>query len=285
MKSTTTTAPNATSIKAMVIELRKVQEYPRLSEETTAFSADLYIDGVKRGIAENEGKGGNTNYGSFGKSMEDHKENQKFILAAEEYCKTLPPEKHEYAGMEPWETPMNLESFIDNLLDKALQEKDIAKFNAGLTKKMLTCILIGNPANPAQYSYIDFKHPIADILNTPARLVGLKNRIVKIKAELNPGEQILNTNIPADILAVTELIPVVPEMGEKAKQAMLTGIVWGKPDFTKLTGRSFNMPIADLLKTPEGKSRLKNTYKIVMDQLKKGEVIFNTNIPDELKTL
>ena len=32
MKSTTSTASNATSVKPMVIELKKVQEYPRLSE-------------------------------------------------------------------------------------------------------------------------------------------------------------------------------------------------------------------------------------------------------------
>jgi hypothetical protein len=42
----------------MKIELRKVSHYPRLSEETEAFNADLYIDGVKRATVENDGKGG-----------------------------------------------------------------------------------------------------------------------------------------------------------------------------------------------------------------------------------
>ena len=44
----------------MKVELKKLAIYPRLSEETTAFNADLWIDGVKVGSAKNDGHGGMT---------------------------------------------------------------------------------------------------------------------------------------------------------------------------------------------------------------------------------
>lgn len=44
----------------MKIELKKLAIYPRLSEETTAFNADVWIDGKKVAVAKNDGHGGMT---------------------------------------------------------------------------------------------------------------------------------------------------------------------------------------------------------------------------------
>jgi hypothetical protein len=44
----------------MKVELKKLALYPRLSEETTAFNADLWVDGKKVGYAKNDGHGGAT---------------------------------------------------------------------------------------------------------------------------------------------------------------------------------------------------------------------------------
>lgn len=284
MKSTTSTAStasNATSVKPMVIELRKVQEYPRLSEETTAFSADLYIDGVKRGTAENEGKGGSTNYGSFGKSLDEHHENSKFIKLAEQYCLTLPPKKYEGShGMNPFEVAMNLENYIDSLLDVALASKDQAKFNKKLDKDMATGIMYGVPNK--QYRGTMCRKPISELLKTPEGIIDLKNDVVRIKAKIGPGEKILNTNLPADILAATELIPVAPKLNEKAIAAMQTNIVYGTPDFKKVMGLDLKNFIAVLLQTDAGKNTLISKIELVKKNLKRGEIIFNTNIPAEL---
>lgn len=46
----------------MKIELKNVQYYPRLSQETNAFTANLYINVVHAGLASNEGHGGPTSY-------------------------------------------------------------------------------------------------------------------------------------------------------------------------------------------------------------------------------
>lgn len=44
----------------MKIELRKVEYSARLSQETAAFAADIWIDGFKEGEARNDGHGGPT---------------------------------------------------------------------------------------------------------------------------------------------------------------------------------------------------------------------------------
>jgi hypothetical protein len=42
------------------VELKRFTTNARLSQETTAFAADVWIDGKKAGTAENDGRGGST---------------------------------------------------------------------------------------------------------------------------------------------------------------------------------------------------------------------------------
>lgn len=44
----------------MIIELKRFTTNARLSQETTAFAADIWVDGKKAGSARNDGRGGNT---------------------------------------------------------------------------------------------------------------------------------------------------------------------------------------------------------------------------------
>ena len=44
----------------MKIELRRFTTNARLSQETTAFAADVWVDGKKVGYAENDGHGDNS---------------------------------------------------------------------------------------------------------------------------------------------------------------------------------------------------------------------------------
>lgn len=41
----------------MKIELRRYESYPQMSEETLAFTAEVWIDGAKVGSAQNNGRG------------------------------------------------------------------------------------------------------------------------------------------------------------------------------------------------------------------------------------
>ena len=45
----------------MQFELRRVSYSATLSQETSAFTADIWVDGKKAGSAENHGTGGCTN--------------------------------------------------------------------------------------------------------------------------------------------------------------------------------------------------------------------------------
>jgi hypothetical protein len=107
----------------MKIELRKVSHYPRLSEETAAFNADLYIDGVKRGTVENEGKGGCNNVHPWQVMEEINK-----------YAATLPSEEM-FGRM----VPVSGDYLISTILEEHLIEKDLKKL---LKKK--TVFVIGD---------------------------------------------------------------------------------------------------------------------------------------------
>ncbi len=158
----------------MKIELKKISVNERMSQETTMFIADLYIDGRKVGYCRNEGCGGCTDYHG------DSKENNELIAKAEAYCKTLP--KVKFNEME-WE--QSLESVIDELLTEHLKAKEEKK----MQKLYATSIVFGVP-NGNSYQYLNFKRPL-----TGLPILVLKAHVAKIiNTSLKSGEQILNTN-------------------------------------------------------------------------------------------
>ena len=122
----------------MKIELKGIHYSAQLSEETSAFSANLYINGYKVGIASNHGQGGATNYTSF------NEKGRQLIKEAEAYCKSLPPEKYTVGG-EQHQVDMNLELYIDNLLTDYLKKKDLRQFRKKLGKYTTNHIVIGIP--------------------------------------------------------------------------------------------------------------------------------------------
>jgi hypothetical protein len=85
------------------LELRKVKTNAALSEETIAFSAEVWIDGKYAFDASNHGTGGAT---SFYRSSLKSKENPgpaarreaELVEQAEAYCKTLAPVESPFDG-------------------------------------------------------------------------------------------------------------------------------------------------------------------------------------------
>ena len=118
----------------MKIELKNLKINLAFSEETTQFMADLYINGVNAGYARNDGQGGCTRYNA------DSKPSSKALVAdAEAYCKALPPLTYEYGG-KTHEIAMNLENFIDEIVEKECQKKETAKH----LKKLQSPLIIRN---------------------------------------------------------------------------------------------------------------------------------------------
>lgn len=159
----------------MKIELKKFQFFERMSEETNAFVADVYIDGKNVGNARNDGQGGSTYY-QYNSGL---RSNVEAMEKAEKFCLSLPPIKY-----DTFEIPMNLEHFIDDLVTAEIKKKDQKKFE----KKMEKAILFGVP-NGRSYAEVKFKIPLAQIPKEK-----LQGYVDKYKKEFKEGEKFLNTN-------------------------------------------------------------------------------------------
>lgn len=199
----------------MNIELKNVKYYESFSEETLAFQASLYIEGKRAGTAKNDGRGGPTYYDG------DNKEGQELIRQAENYTKAL-PEKHypkdEY--MAAFSIPMNLEHYIDDLLNDYLRKKDVEKIQKRVTKDMEKGIVFGKP-NDNSWNVQTYGVPLQQVLSHPKGPESVTNTIAKnIFKELKDGVKILNTNIPESILKNAGLFadqyvkPLVQDIGQ-----------------------------------------------------------------------
>jgi len=162
----------------MNIQLKNVKFSEHLSEETNAFTANLYVDGKRIGYIRNDGRGGNTNVQPY-----DIEHKEKF-REVEEYCKTLPDRSYTL-GEHSGTYSMNLEHFVDDLFEHWLKQKEVKK----LERKMKTHLMWGVP-NGNSYKSVNYKRPLTDF---PPNV--LQQEIDKWKQQFEVGEEILNTNL------------------------------------------------------------------------------------------
>jgi len=162
----------------MKIELKNVKFSEHMSEETNAFTADVFVNGKKCGYAKNDGCGGSTNVQSF-------PETRDLFKQAEDYCKTLPDTVHEVEGMKPFVMKSDLESVVDELFETWLNNKELKK----LEKKMENHIMWGKPKG-SSYVQVKFLKPLNQIDKGI-----LQSMINKYKKEFKEGEKFLNTNL------------------------------------------------------------------------------------------
>lgn len=177
------------------IELKNIQVFERLSEETTAFAATIYIDGVRVGEAKNDGRGGITFYEGF------DERGRQLIREAEKYCKSLPPRvvKGTDYGGEDFSISMDLEGFIDNLVMDHLITKDLAKFQRKMESAMQSGIVVGVP--DSEFRVWKLKLPIAQFMVNEKSAQQLRRLIEdKVVPNLKDGEFILNTNFPVEFV-------------------------------------------------------------------------------------
>ncbi len=183
----------------MKIELKNIHHSEPLSQETNAFSATLYINDIKAGTATNQGHGGATDY--YG--LNDR--GNQLIREAEAYCKALPPEKFTAGGKE-YTLDSNLEGYIDNLLTKHLEQKDLQKFRRQAERAMEMSILVGIPDH--SFRTLTFKMPIGMLLVHPNGPNILRDVIAtKVIPNFKENEMVLNTNIPEKVFKDAGLKP------------------------------------------------------------------------------
>lgn len=165
----------------MKIELRKLKIAEHMSEETTAFTADIFVDGKEAGYAKNDGRGGST-------FCQPYEGKRSLLEKAEQYCLSLPEQIIEMGvGRKPLVIPMNLENFVDELVEAEL----VKKANKKLEKKMVNTIMWGKP-NGSSYIQVKLPQPLSSY-----PVLALQNAIDKYKKEFKEGDVFLNTNLEA----------------------------------------------------------------------------------------
>jgi hypothetical protein len=107
--------------KTLAITLKRFQHYPRMSEETNAFNADIVHDGVVVGSAENDGHGGCTfvHLNDKGRAIPE-------IVTAS----NLPEGNDD-----------SLTDIVDNLVEQAIHSKWVEKQRKKVEKQLATTVL------------------------------------------------------------------------------------------------------------------------------------------------
>jgi len=181
----------------MKIELKNLKIFLPGSKETINFVADLYVNSVKTASVYNEGFGGNTNYMAYNGADE-------MLAKAEQYCKALPAEICKDFG-EPFEIKMNLEHFIDRIVDKEVEKLETKKAEKKLAKdceKYLCITKIPEGKFIDTYQMVNWKgRKITELFSIPAGIAAIEKAIVR---EMANGYRILNTNLPAELMAITK---------------------------------------------------------------------------------
>ena len=101
----------------MELQLKNVYFSEQLSEETNAFTADIYYKGKKVAYAKNDGQGGATCINSYG--------NYSTLKEVEGYAKTLPDIVTDFKKKDgtPFVIKADLETYVDELFTQWLYFK------------------------------------------------------------------------------------------------------------------------------------------------------------------
>lgn len=157
----------------MKIELKSLRISLAMSEETTAFTADVYINGVKAGYAKNQGCGGSTSTNPY-----------------EGFWTTLQAaEKHLAENTKEETFDGHLNDFIDNLVYAELQNKEKEAFEKKLQKATVNGIVWGVKGG-MEFNVLRLKKPF-----TIAQLNQVQITNLLSKVTLKANEVILNKNL------------------------------------------------------------------------------------------
>jgi hypothetical protein len=164
----------------MNITLKKLHVSKQLSEETTAFTADVYSNNKLIGYAKNDGQGGNT-------IIHSEYANKDLYQETLNYCNSLPPKKY-----SDYEFAQSLESIVDDLVSETLNAKELVNSKKKLLVNMRKGLCVGTLEH---YEIIWWKgHTLETILRNPNGFETVKAKIKSIGKD-----KILNTNLPIEI--------------------------------------------------------------------------------------
>lgn len=163
----------------MKVELRSIKVYDQMSEETTAFTAEIYVDGKKIGYTKNEGHGGCTDAYPY---PEHHSKFNELCSYLESQPDIVYPED-EYPELS---LKCNLEHWIDFQISEYLKERE----NKKLIKHCETAICYKVIGGYARVSW--GKYTIKELLNGTVGRETIQKKVNELKSK---GFEVLNKNL------------------------------------------------------------------------------------------
>lgn len=166
-----------------MIQLKSIHFSEALSEETNAFTANVWFKGKKVGYAKNDGQGGCTFINAYPEQRELFKE-------AEQWAKEQPQIDIGFKD-RPYMIDSNMENVVDDLLTKWLLKKEEKRIQ-NLCKKNIVI------KEGMTYKMFGWKNiTIEGMLANPIGEARVKKTVTDFVKE---GKEIVNKNIPEDWL-------------------------------------------------------------------------------------
>ena len=167
----------------MNITLKSVKFSESLSEETNAFTANVYAGTKRIGYAKNNGQGGNTTVNAFPEQRDLFRETERFL--------TEQPQINIGSEDRPFMIDSDMESTVNNLFEKWLSIKEEKKMQNRCKKGVIYKTNGG-------YSIITWTNiNIEGMLKNPTSEKQLKKVVIDL---IKDGKEIINTNLPKDWL-------------------------------------------------------------------------------------
>jgi len=182
----------------MNIEIKNIQVFEKLSHETNAFHCMIYADGKCIGEAENDGHGGPNHHDAVrGKDGPDW----SGMIAAEDYCKSLPAVVSEYNG-EKYSNPCNLDHIINTAVEEYRNKKEARRMeNIAIRHSARAVVVVKREEGVIKaIAYQQYKKPwtIAMLLEDAKGRALIQKAVVGLLND-NPGYELFNTNIPTEL--------------------------------------------------------------------------------------
>lgn len=163
----------------MKVVLKNVKYYESISEETNAFTANVYVDGKLCGFAKNDGHGGDT-------YVSANPDQRELFEKVSEFLKTQ-PDVNIGTEEKPYYIKNCLDSKADELFEKWLRAKEEKKIQNHCKKGLVY-------KTPEGYEVAKWgKYTIDFMLLHPSLNKVLYDAVKEAK---DKGYEIVNTNIP-----------------------------------------------------------------------------------------
>ena len=184
----------------MDIQVKNIRVTERLSHDSLAFSANLYIDDHPVGILTNDGYGGVTNCQALDKRSE------LLIEEAVKWIGSLPgkPGFEEASDRTAGADQQKFSYHLEDMVVRWWNGKEALKFQKKAEKAMVTGILFGVPGR--SFRVLKYRQPIVTLMRTDMGVEQLRMDIhSKVLPLLTEEKKILNTNVPAKIIELLEV--------------------------------------------------------------------------------